>query len=39
MHLLFLSPLLAFDDPGVANSASAFIMLQFVVALWCSRKP
>jgi hypothetical protein len=38
MHLLLLSPLLAFDDPGVANSAAAFMVIQFVVAIAMSRK-
>ena len=36
--LSLFSPLLAFDDPGVGNSAAAFIIIQFALALMCSRK-
>ena len=33
MHLLF-SPILAFADPGVGNSAALFIMVQFAIAVF-----
>ena len=39
MHLLLLSPLLGFADPGVANSAAAFMVIQFIAAIIRSRKP
>jgi hypothetical protein len=39
MHLLLFSPLLAFSDPGVANSGAAFIVILYVAALVRSCKP
>jgi hypothetical protein len=34
MHLLLFSPVLAFADPGVGNSAALFIMVQFAIAVF-----
>ena len=34
MHLLLFSPILAFDDPGVGNSAALFIIVQFAIAVF-----
>jgi hypothetical protein len=38
MHLLLLAPFLAFDDTGLANMGSLFIVVLSVAALIRSRK-
>jgi hypothetical protein len=39
MHLLLLSPILAFDDPGVASSGALVVVALYVVAIIRSKMP